>query len=102
MDRINFYSEHDLACGWELGKIVERLRNNDIDIDWSISELFDFYNILKYIEIERFSKYLAQETNTDLLEFSDKIRKKIGIFIDGCKREFLSLYDCIMYFNLCT
>lgn len=93
MSGIKFYSEYDMACGWELGRIIEKINNNVIDMDWEISDLLDFHNLLKYINIQRFSQYIVKETGLDIKAYDRNIKRKIGIFI-GCNRDiFLSLYD---------
>lgn len=95
MSGIKFYSEHDMACGWELGKIIEKVNNNIIEIDWEISDLLDFHNLLKYMKIQRFSEYVVKETSIDIKAYEKKIKQKIGIFI-GCNRDiFINLYDKI-------
>lgn len=35
---------------------------NAIDRDWLISDLIEFYNIIKYIDIERFVDYSVKHT----------------------------------------
>ncbi|WP_252238032.1 hypothetical protein [Clostridium sp. VAP51] len=97
MSGIKFYSEYDLACTWELSKIAQRIRNNDIDNDWDFSDLIDFYNIIKYIQVERFCNYLNQETHIDIQEAKKSIKKKIGIFLGNCRNEYLNFYDEIEF-----
>lgn len=95
MSGIKFYSEHDMACGWELEKIIEKVNNNVIEMDWEISDLLDFHNLLKYINIQRFSEYIVKETSIDIKAYEKKIKQKIGIFI-GCNKDiFIHLYDKI-------
>jgi len=93
MSKIKFYSEYDMACGWELKKIVEKIDDRAIDFEWSITDLLDFHNVLKYIDIERFSKHIVQETNINIEDYEKKIKRKIGVFL-GCHKDvFLNLYD---------
>ncbi|AVI42108.1 hypothetical protein ACH0BG_16980 [Bacillus pumilus] len=93
MSGIKFYSEYDMACGRELEKIVEKVNNEAIDSEWGIADLLDFHNILKYINIERFSDHIVQETSIDIKTYEKKIRQKIGIFV-GCHKDvFINLYD---------
>lgn len=95
MSRIKFYSEYDMACGWELEKIIEKVNNLIIEAEWDITDLLDFQNILKYINIKRFSNYIVQETGIDIKTYEKKIKQKIGTFI-GCNKEmFINLYDDI-------
>ncbi|NHH93109.1 hypothetical protein GOICGAJE_01638 [Bacillus sp. MB95] len=93
MLRIKFYSEYDMACGWELKKIVEKIDDRAIDFEWSITDLLDFHNVLKYIDIERFSKHIVQETNINIGDYEKKIKRKIGVFLGYHKNVFLNLYD---------
>lgn len=48
-----------MAYGWELEKIVGKVNNEVIDSKWGITDLLDFHNVLKYINIERDSYYNA-------------------------------------------
>lgn len=93
MSGIKFYSEYDWACGWELEKIVEKVNNEAIDSEWDITDLLDFHNVLKYINIERFSDHIVQETSIDIKTYEKKIKQRIGIFV-GCHKDvFINLYD---------
>lgn len=47
MDRVNFYSEYDLACRWEIDKVIERIDDHSIDKEWVLEDVIEFYNILK-------------------------------------------------------
>ena len=57
MDRVKFYSEYG-ACEWELDKIIERINDNSIDKEWSLEDVIEFFNILKYMQVERFAEYI--------------------------------------------
>ncbi|MCM3706422.1 hypothetical protein M3205_11915 [Cytobacillus firmus] len=99
MSGIKFYSEYDIACGWELEKIVEKVNNEAIDSEWGITDLLEFHNVLKYINIKRFSDHIVQETSIDIKTYEKKIKKKIGIFVGRHKDDFLNLYDEIDFDN---
>jgi hypothetical protein len=100
MSGIKFYSEYDMACGSELSKIIETIKRESIDSEWAITDLLNFFNILKYINIERFSDYIVQETSTDIKAFEKKIKQKIGIFVNCYKDDFLNFYDEIEFDNI--
>ncbi|MBU8729143.1 hypothetical protein KM915_03615 [Cytobacillus oceanisediminis] len=100
MSEIKFYSEYDMACGSELNKIIETIKRESIDSEWAITDLLNFFNILKYINIERFSDYIVQETSTDIKAFEKKIKQKIGIFVNCYKDDFLNFYDEIEFDNI--
>lgn len=93
MSGIKFYSEYDMACVWEIEKIIENINNDTIDSEWGIADVLDFHNVQKYIHVERFSYRIVQETSVDIKTFEKKIRQKIGIFVDCHKDDFLNLYD---------
>ncbi|HDR4570711.1 hypothetical protein ACRS6Y_02875 [Bacillus cytotoxicus] len=99
MSRVKFYSEYDMACGWQLEKIVEKVNNEVIDSEWGITDLLDFHNVLKYISVERFSDYIVEETSVDIKAYEKKIKQKIGIFMGCYKDVFLNLYDEIEFGN---
>lgn len=93
MYRVKFYSEYDMACGWELEKVIELINENAIEKEWTIIDLIEFYNILKYINIERFSEYINQKLDINIIEFKQKIQQKIGEFIGKYKNEILNICD---------
>ncbi|HAT4320891.1 hypothetical protein CYK71_09245 [Clostridium perfringens] len=95
MRRIKFYSEYDMACGHEIEKIIEKINKNAIDTNWTISDLIEFHNIIKYIDIECFADYIIQKTGVDIKGFKKKIKEKIGRFIGVNKRCFIDLYEYI-------
>ncbi|MFP9126784.1 hypothetical protein [Niallia sp. BSM11] len=92
MDKIKF-SEHEMAFSWELGKIVEKINDNTIESEWSITDLLDFYNILKYMQVTSFSDQIVQETSINVKTYVVQIKQKIGRFVNGQKGGFISLYD---------
>jgi hypothetical protein len=73
MSGIKFYSENDIACGWELEKIIEKVYKGVIESEWDITDLLDFYNVLKYMEFEKFSDHIVKETNIDIKTYEQKI-----------------------------
>lgn len=95
MSCIKFYSEYDMACGWEIEKIVEKIKNNSLDKEWSVIDVIDFYNILKYLRFQSFKDYIVQKTSVDVEAFEKQIKKKIGIFLGKHKDNFINLYDAI-------
>lgn len=99
MSGIKFYSEYDMACGWELEKIVEKVNDKAIDSEWGITDLLEFHNILKYINIKRFSDHIVQETSIDIKNYEKKIKQKIGIFVGYHKDDFINLYDEVDFDN---
>ncbi|MFD2924482.1 hypothetical protein ACFS6F_12135 [Halobacillus naozhouensis] len=93
MSGIKFYSAYDIACGEELEKIVEKIRNEDIDSEWSVNDLLDFHNVIKYMRVERFCDIIVQQTNTDLTTYKKNIKQKIGKFLGSHKDDFINQYD---------
>lgn len=84
MDRVKFYSEYG-ACEWELDKIIERINDNSIDKEWSLEDVIEFFNILKYMQVERFAEYIQEKTNVICIDYIKKIKAEIGKFI-GCNK----------------
>lgn len=62
LERVKFYSEQDMAYGIELSKIVDKINANSFDCECKISDIIEFNNILKYIDIKRFSDYIEDLT----------------------------------------
>ena len=77
MSKIKFYSESDMAIGWDLEKIVEKVKNEAIETEWDITDLLEFHNILKYINVERFSDQIFQETSINMKSYEKKIKQTI-------------------------
>lgn len=99
MAGIKFYSEYDMACGWELNKIVKKISEKAIESEWSIIDVLDFHNVLKYISIKRFSDYIVQMTSIEIRIYEKKIKQKIGSFIGNHKDDFINQYDNIDFDN---
>lgn len=99
MSGIKFYSEYDLSCGWNIEKIIEKVNSGAIESQWGITDVLDFYNVLKYISVERFSNHIVQETSSDITIYEKRIKQKIGMFV-GCHKDvFINLYDKIDFDN---
>lgn len=97
MDRVKFYSEHDLACGWELDKVIERINDYSIEKEWSLEDVIEFFNILKYMQVERFAEYIEEKTSITSTEYIKKIKAGIGKFL-GLNKDFIvSMYDATNY-----
>ena len=97
MDRVKFYSEYDMACEWELDKIIERINDHSIEKEWSLEDVIEFFNILKYMEVERFAEYIQEKTNVICIDYIKKIKAKIGKFIGFNKSVIISKYDDINF-----
>ena len=93
MDTIRFYSEFHIACSYEIGNIIERINTNAIEDEWDCTEVINFYNVLKYISIERFANYIEEQTGIDIKMYERKIKQKIGMFIGKNKINFINIYD---------
>lgn len=93
LDRVKFYSEHDMTCGMELGKIIDRINANAFDCECNISDIIEYHNILKYIGIKRFSDYIEESTHYDIKVLEKKIHKKIGQFLGVSGSNYSKLYD---------
>lgn len=97
MSQIKFYSKSDMASGWQLALITEKINTNTIQYNWTINDMLDFYNILKYFEVENFQNYIVQKTSVDIEEYVEKIKQKIGIFISSYNDIYITLYDEVDY-----
>lgn len=93
MKEVRFYSEFDMACGFQIDNIIERINTNAIEDEWDCTEVINFYNVLKYIYIERFANYIEEQTGIDIKMYERKIKQKIGMFIGKNKVNFINIYD---------
>jgi len=95
MDKVKFYSEYDMACGWQLDKVIEKINDHSIDKEWDLENVIEFYNILKYMQVDRFSEYLQEKTNISCIEYVKNIKAKIGKYLNLNKSDIISKYDDI-------
>ncbi|WP_049753819.1 hypothetical protein [Alkaliphilus oremlandii] len=93
MDRVKFYSEWDMACGIELNKIADKINVSSFENQCKISDIIEFHNILKYLEIKRFSDYIEEVTHSDSKILVKELRKKIGQFLGVYGSNYAKLYD---------
>ena len=92
MDRVRFYSEHDLAVGFEISKIIKIIQNYEADSIWTICDLLEFHNILKYFEIEHFADYIGIQTGINTRSLDKEIREKMGRFINKSVDSYIDLF----------
>lgn len=97
MDRVSFYSENDMACGWELKKVIDRINDNSIDNEWTLNDVIEFHNILKYLNVGRFVEYLKEKTGFDEEKYTKKVNSQIGRYIGTKKSYILSEFDDIEF-----
>lgn len=97
MDRVSFYSENDMTCGWELNKIIDIINDNSIDNEWTLNDVVEFHNILKYLNVSRFVEYLKEKTGFDEVKYIKKVNNQIGRYIGTKKSCILSEFDDIEF-----
>ena len=93
MKEVRFYSEFDMGCGFQIDNIIERINMNAIEDELDCTEVINFYNVLKYISIERFANYIEEKTGIDIKMYERKIKQKIGMFIGKNKINFINIYN---------
>lgn len=93
MRKIKFYSEYDMSCGININRIIDKINENVIQNDWFISDFIEFYNILKYLAIDKFADYIVEQTDIDINAYIKRIKQKLGEFVGRNKDNFVSLYD---------
>lgn len=93
MLNVKFYSENDLSIFLQIDKIIEKIKSNDIELEWKISNLLSYYNVIKYINIEKFSGYIAEQTNIDMQKYKNQVNQKVGMFLGKNKFNYIDLYD---------
>ncbi|WP_206459219.1 hypothetical protein [Anaerovorax sp. IOR16] len=93
MDRVKFYSEYDMASGWEINKVIERINDDSIDKEWTLEDVIEFFNILKYLQVERFADYIQEKTNVTCTDYIKKIKAKIGMFLGANKSVIISKHE---------
>lgn len=95
MDKVKFYSENDMTCGWELDKVIEKIHDNSINNEWDLEDVIEFCNISKYMQVKRFAKFLEEKTSVNCSDYIKKIKAKIGKYLDVNKADIISKYDDI-------
>lgn len=97
VDRVKFYSEYDLACGWQLDKASERINDHSIEKEWSLEDVIEFFNILKYMQVESFAEYIEEKTSIICKDYIKKINTGIGKFLSLNKHFIVSMHGDINY-----
>lgn len=100
MDKIKFYSEHDLASGFQLDQIVGKIKNNELNDIKTIKDFIEIRNIIKYLEVERFSKYIESHVSVDCLDVKRILQRLSGIFLAEISGDFLKLYEEVDFDDL--
>ncbi|PFC15086.1 hypothetical protein [Bacillus cereus] len=95
MERIKFYSEHDGTCGMNLTKIIKLINDFDDDfVESNINVILEYYNIIKFYDVENFKGVLKTETEGKVDVVIKALKSIIGKFIDCYKEDnFLILYE---------
>lgn len=101
MQKIRFYSEQNFMSGRDLNLIIETIKNYKTDHQPDINNILEFYNILKYLKIDRFKKHIERRITSKIGQFITLINRKIGQFISSNKGTFLCSYNSIehIYIN---
>lgn len=97
MYRVKFYSENDWASGWEFDKIIERIKDDSISKEWLLEDLIEFFNISKYLQVERFAEYIQEKTSIVCIDYLKKINARIGKYLNMNKSSISSKYDDANY-----
>ncbi|MBK5261059.1 MAG: hypothetical protein JJE17_00620 [Peptostreptococcaceae bacterium] len=97
MERVKFYSEHDIAFDREIDKVIERINDHSIDKEWELDDVVEFHNILKYMQMEGFAEYLQEKTNLICVDYIKKINAKIGKYLGINKSVTIHKYDEINF-----
>lgn len=98
MNGVKFYSEFDMACGIEIDKIISKIADRTFNAEWTISDVLEHLNILKYLEVSKFTDFIAGEVEINLESYSKDIKKKIGKFIGINKSRMAQLFDSLDYY----
>jgi len=96
MERVKFYSEHDMSCGTNIRNIIEfvnKFNNSNIDEN-DINEILEYLNIIKFYNVKKFKNVIINETGGRSNEIIITIKKETGRFIGVHKSyKFLNLYE---------
>lgn len=77
-----------------LTRIIEIIKDYD-DVLVEIDNFFEFYNIIKFIQIERFKVRIENEVQIDIKNFIKQIESKLGKFISQRTDKYLELYESV-------
>ncbi len=67
-----------MACGHELNKAIEKISTSGLDNEWNALDLFEFYNIIKYLKVEEFKNYISTNTKIEIEALEKSIMANIG------------------------
>ncbi|MEN2766848.1 hypothetical protein [Ornithinibacillus xuwenensis] len=96
MERIKFYSEYDMESGININKIIDFInnyQNKDIPELDNINGVLEYFNMIKFFEVEKFNRIIETNTKERINEVKNTLNKKIGKFIGAHKSNgFLHFY----------
>lgn len=95
MRRVKFYSVYDLSSGINL-KTAEEVfsKFKSEQIEYSINEVIEFYNIIKFIEAGMFLETWNDNYVQNAKKVANKFKIIIGRFVQNiCDKNFINLYD---------
>ncbi len=95
MYRVKYFSEYDITYPMGLTRIIEIITDYDDFLEVDIDNFFEFYNIIKFIQIERFKIHIENELQVDLKNFIKQIESKLGIFIAQRRDKYLGFYESV-------
>lgn len=97
MIKVKFYSEYDMACGYELQNVVDNINSDSYKSIESISDLFVFFNTLKYLDFETFKSYIENNSTVNSIDFKKQLNAEIGKYLSKNKKNIISLYDDVEF-----
>jgi len=95
MEKIRFYTEHDMTSGMNIRNIIEFVNqyNDNIDED-DINKILEYLNIIKFYGVEDFKNEIVTETEGRINDVIRTIKRRIGEFIGIHKSDkFLNQYE---------
>ncbi len=95
MSLVKFFSKYDLSSNINL-KLAENLINkfDSNQINYSINDIIEFYNITKFIDAEMFLKAWSEDYIKKIKEIVKAYKRIIGLFFqDICDDNFIKLYE---------
>lgn len=93
MIEVKFYSEHDMSCGYEVGNIISNIANGSYSSINSIKDLINFFNTIKFLNIDSFQSYIENNTGIKVSDLKKNLNSKVGRYLSINEKRIVALFE---------
>lgn len=97
--RVVFYSASDMSSWWNLANAEKLLNAVEVEKEFWLNELLEFYNVNKYFDNKIFLKDWSEEDKGKYVDIAKILLKKVFIFFNGINDNNIINYVTDLEFN---